>query len=75
MTDVTIGLGRVIKLLRKQRGITQGELAEKALLHRTYISDIERGVRNLSLTSLSSISVALDTPLWEIFKQVETGDR
>ena len=72
MTDVKSGLGCVIKQLRRQRGLTQDELAEKASLHRTYLSDVERGTRNLSILSLHRISAALETPLSEIFKRVET---
>ena len=71
MTDTQIALGRVIKQLRQQRGVTQDELAGKASLHRTYISDVERGTRNLSLNSLHRISAALETPLSEIFKQAQ----
>ena len=73
MTDFKSGLGRVIKQLRRQRGLTQDELAAKASLHRTYVSDVERGARNLSILSLHRISAALETPLSEIFKQVETA--
>lgn len=73
MTDVKIALGRVIKQLRQRRGLTQDELAGKATLHRTYVSDVERGVRNLSIISLHQISAALETPLSEIFKHVETA--
>ena len=73
MTDVKSGLGRVIKQLRRQRGLTQDELAEKASLHRTYLSDVERGTRNLSIISLHRISAALGTPLSDIFKQVENA--
>lgn len=71
MIDLRIRLGTVIKQLRSNRDLTQQECADKAGLHRTYISDVERGGRNLSITSLSQIATALDVPLSEIFKQVE----
>jgi len=72
MTDVKIQLGCVIKQLRIQRGLTQEHLAEKASLHRTYLSDIERGARNPSLETLVRLATALQTSLEEIFKNVES---
>lgn len=48
-----------IKRLRHERGISQEDLAELADLDRTYISGVERAVRNISLNSLSSIIEAL----------------
>ena len=74
MTELRSRLGRVVKQLRQQRGITQQQLAVKAKLHRTYVSDVERGTRNLSITSLDQIAVARDTPLSEVFKRVETAN-
>lgn len=41
-------------------GISQEQLAERSGLHRTYISDIERGARNPTLKTLSRLSVALE---------------
>ena len=73
MTDVKSELGRVIKQLRNQRGITQQDLAEKALLHRTYVSDIERGARNPSLETLVRLAAALQTSLAEMFNNVESA--
>ncbi len=48
---------------RHALGITQEQLAERADFHVNYIGGIERGERNPSLTSLYSISKALDCPL------------
>ena len=72
MTDVKRGLGRAIKGLRNQHGITQEELAEQASLHRTYISDIERGARNPSLETLVRLAAALQISLAEMFKDIQT---
>ena len=71
MSDLPSRLGRSIKQLRHARGITQQELANKAGLHRTYVSDIERGSRNPSLTSLERVAAALVISLSEIFKHAE----
>jgi len=48
--DVLKKFGERLKELRKERGISQEQLAFKADLHRTYISSIERGEQNISLT-------------------------
>ncbi len=45
--------------MRNDRGLSQEDLAAKAGLDRTYISGIERGVRNITLGSLESIILAL----------------
>jgi transcriptional regulator with XRE-family HTH domain len=48
-----------IKRYRKQAGLSQEELGEKAGLHRTYIGSVERGERNITLDSLQEIADAL----------------
>ena len=48
---------------RNLLGISQEELAWRAGLHRTYIADIERGVRNITLRSVASVAKALDVPM------------
>ena len=52
-------LAQVVHERRSQLGMTQDRLAELTGLHRTYISDIERGARNLSVRSLVRLSEAL----------------
>lgn len=52
-----------IRSLRKANNISQKELAFRANLDRTYISGIERGVRNISLDSLEAIIEALQVEL------------
>jgi transcriptional regulator with XRE-family HTH domain len=71
MTDLPSRLGRAIKQLRRDRRITQQALAKKTGLHRTYLSDMERGVRNPSLISVGRVAAALDIPLSELFKLAE----
>ena len=56
-----------IKRWRALRGLTQEALAEKANLHRTYISDIERGARNLSLESIDRLAQALGITIPMLF--------
>jgi CheY-like chemotaxis protein/DNA-binding XRE family transcriptional regulator len=65
---------KAIKDRRRKLGITQDELAWRAGLHRTYITDIERGARNLSLQSIERLARALETPISELFRlAAETG--
>jgi two-component system, response regulator len=52
-------------------GISQEELAGRAGLHRTYISDVERGARNVSLESIHRLATALEVPLSVLFARFE----
>lgn len=55
-----VSLGRAIRNRRERLGISQEELAARCKMHRTYIGGIERGERNASVISLTTISAALD---------------
>ncbi len=57
--NIQTKLGIRIKQLRKEKGISQEELAFKAGLHRTYMSDVERGTRNVSIRNIEKIAKAL----------------
>lgn len=57
------GVASTIRLLRVAKQLNQEELADKAGLDRTYISGVERGVRNITLASLESIVNALDVDM------------
>jgi CheY-like chemotaxis protein/DNA-binding XRE family transcriptional regulator len=66
-SDAKKNFGITVKSRRNQLGISQETLAERANLHRTYISDVERGARNLSLESMSKLARALDTSVSALF--------
>ncbi len=68
MTDIKKQLGKKIKELRLRAGYSQEELASKAGLHRTYISDIERGERNVSVENIKKIADALNVDPSELLK-------
>jgi transcriptional regulator with XRE-family HTH domain len=53
-------LGKAIRKTRLERGLTQETLADQCELDRTYISGIERGERNPSLTNILKVAAALD---------------
>jgi len=55
-----ISIGNNIRKLRKQKGFTQKELAEKCNLSRSYLADLERGRYNPSLESLKLIANSLN---------------
>jgi len=68
-TDIKIVFATAVRLWREKHQITQEELAERANLHRTYISDIERGVRNLSLENINKLAQALEVSIPELFRE------
>ena len=59
--DIKLKLGRKIRETRVKEGYSQEELASRCGLHRTYISDIERGERNVSVENIEKIAKALKT--------------
>ena len=56
----TASVGRVLKAQRKQKGLSQEELAHRVGLDRTYISLLERGLRQPTLGTIVRISSALE---------------
>ena len=60
-------LGSRIRRLRQQKGWSQEALADQAGVDRSYMSGIERGVRNVSVLSLAKIAKALGVPLSTLF--------
>src|SRR2546428_7969822 len=65
--DVKWSFATVVRACRSRLGISQEELAGRAGLHRTYVSDIERGARNLSLESIEKLARALETSVSALF--------
>lgn len=53
-------VSQTLRILRKEKNLTQDELSHLAGLDRTYISGIERGIRNLTINSLEEIIKALN---------------
>ncbi len=63
-------VGKKIKELRAQAGLTQMELAWKSTLDRTYINSVENGKRNISITNIEKIANALNVSFSELFKNI-----
>lgn len=60
-------IGERIRRLRKQKGLTQEQLADKVRVTSSYIGFIEQGVRNPSINTADKIARALGTKLSELF--------
>lgn len=56
---VTRRVGANLRRAREELGISQEDLADRAGLHRTYVSGVERGVRNPTVTVLEKLAKAL----------------
>ena len=67
MGDFELAFGRRIRALRLERGLTQEELAHRAGIHVTYLSGVERGVRNPALRNIHAIARALGVHVNELF--------
>ena len=63
--------GLVIKQMRKARGLSQEALADEAHLDRTFISQLETGTKQASLTTIFRLATALGSKASEILRQVE----
>ena len=61
--------GLNVKRARENKSWSQDRLAEISTLHRTYISGIERGVRNPTIEIVEQLAIALDVPIFELFKE------
>ena len=58
--DIRAVVARNVRQTRRDRGWSQEELSFRADLHRTYISGVERGIRNPTVTVLAKIANALE---------------
>ena len=59
-------LGTAIREVRKSRGMTQKQLAQRTGIHVTYISDIERGARNPSWDKIATLAAGMSVPTADI---------
>ena len=72
ITDLKLVLAENVKHYRKEAGLSQEDLAFETGLHRTYISSIERGKRNVSIENVAKIADALHKmPYQLLYYQVE----
>jgi len=68
-----VRLGLNIRRLREERGWSQEEYAERADIHRTYVSDIERGRRNPTITVVERLARPLEVTMGTLFNELPQG--
>ena len=66
--QVLISFGNKVRRERLKRELSQEELAERAGVHRTYIGMIERAEKNITLTNIEKIALALEIDIYRLFK-------
>lgn len=66
MSDVQVRFGGRLRETRRKKGISQERLADLAGLHRTYVSGVERGERNISLVNIERLAIALDVAMSDL---------
>ena len=73
--DLPIAVGRRVRQLRKRLGVSQEELAARADLHRNYVGSVERGERDIGISSLGNLAAALGVSLQEFFAPFRQSPR
>jgi len=63
---VQVRFGERLREVRLEKELSQEKLAELAGLHRTYVSSVERGERNISLVNIEKLAVALGVSLKDL---------
>ena len=71
--DIRQIVGQNVAREREKMGISQEELGFRADLHRTYISGVERGIRNPTVTVLQKIADALEVQVNKLLKVSKRG--
>ena len=69
--ELLLAFGRAVRKLRTASGLSQERLAEQVGIHRTYIGDVERGLRNVGLPNVERIARALTTDLVGLMREVD----
>lgn len=72
--DMLVSFGHTIRKLRLEKNISQEQFADVCGLHRTYISDVELGKRNVSLANINKMSNALGIKTSTIFMEIENNE-
>jgi transcriptional regulator with XRE-family HTH domain len=68
--DLLIRLGRRIRTLRVKRGWTQVVMAEQIGIDRSFLADVERGKRNISIVNLDLIAKGLEMSLSRLLSRI-----
>lgn len=68
MEDISKQFGKKVREVRIKKELSQGDVARRLNLHRSYISGIERGVRNPSLKVIQKVAKALGVKVGDLVK-------
>jgi len=68
MSTISTKFGKKVKEIRLSKDMSQADLAKVLGVHVTYISGIERGLRNMSLKNIEKLAKALKIPIEELIK-------
>ncbi len=71
MANVDLAVAAVLKKFRATQGVSQEELAFKAKIHRTYISQLERGLKSVTLKTMVEITNALGVEMMQFMQAVD----
>ncbi|MFK7797045.1 MAG: helix-turn-helix domain-containing protein [Aureispira sp.] len=69
--NIDIAIANVLRSIREKNKLSQEQLAFKAQLHRTYISQIERGLKSVTVKTLFKLTEALDVEIDFFLKKVK----
>jgi transcriptional regulator with XRE-family HTH domain len=65
--QILVNFGKKVREERLKRELSQEEFAERAGVHRTYIGMIERAEKNITLTNIEKIALALGIDIYQLF--------
>jgi transcriptional regulator with XRE-family HTH domain len=65
-------IGDALRRRREGQGYSQEGFADRIRMHRAYYGAIERGEKNLQLTTLERVCTGLDIPAWEIMREADS---
>lgn len=71
MRELSVQIGKRIRVLRKTKALTQEELADNSGLHRSHMGQVERGESNLTVLTLHKIGSALGLSLSDMLRGIE----
>jgi len=66
--DILVRFGQKVRSERERNGLSQEELASRAVVHRTYVGMIERAEKNIALANIEKICKALGLSIRDFFK-------
>jgi transcriptional regulator with XRE-family HTH domain len=69
-TEFQISFGKLVRMKRFEKKLSQEELADRADLHFTYVSSVERGERNISIENIAKLAKALGCQLKDLMPSV-----